>query len=183
MEPEQQQPLVRQLRVVVEAVDYDAALAFFRDALGLPESASFTEDPDDRVAILEAGRATLEVTSTAHKQVIDRIEADGRPSPGIRLAFEVDDAAATTARLQDAGGEVIATPVRTPWQSLNSRLNAPAGLQITLFQELLPTEERAAQPGFGTEHRLSTQLARLSTSATHGCRSPDRNPYCIALPR
>ncbi|KLU09792.1 VOC family protein [Kocuria sp. SM24M-10] len=148
MEPEQQHPAVRQLRVVVEAADYDAALAFFRDALGLPESASFAEGPEDRVAILEAGRATLEITSPAHKQVIDRIEANGRPSPAIRLAFEVDDAPETTDRLQDVGGEVISAAVRTPWQSLNSRLNAPAGLQITLFQELLPAPERAAQPGF-----------------------------------
>ncbi|MGX5359852.1 VOC family protein [Kocuria sp. KH4] len=152
MEPQQQHPPVRQLRVVVEAADYDAALAFFRDALGLPESASFAEGPGDRVAILEAGRATLEITSPAHKQVIDRIEANGRPSPAIRLAFEVDDAPETTDRLQDAGGEVVAAPVRTPWQSLNSRLNAPAGLQITLFQELLPADERAAKPGFSTEH-------------------------------
>ena len=152
MEPEQQHPPVRQLRVVVEDEDYDAALAFFRDALGLPESASFAEGPGDRVAILEAGRATLEITSPAHKQVIDRIEAEGRPSPAIRLAFEVDDTPEPTERLQVAGGEVVSAPVRTPWQSLNSRLNAPAGLQITLFQELLPADERAAKPGFSTEH-------------------------------
>lgn len=152
MESEQQHPPVRQLRVVVEAEDYDAALAFFRDALGMPESASFAEGPEDRVAILEAGRATLEITSPAHKQVIDQIEADGRPSPAIRLAFEVNDAPQTTDRLQNAGGEVVAAPVRTPWQSLNSRIDAPAGLQITLFQELLPAQERTAQPGFDTGH-------------------------------
>jgi predicted enzyme related to lactoylglutathione lyase len=152
MELEQQHPPVRQLRVVVEATDYDAALVFFRDALGLPESTSFAEGPGDRVAILEAGRATLEITSPAHKQVIDRIEADGRPSPAIRLAFEVDDAQTATDRLQNAGGEVVAAPVCTPWQSLNSRLNAPAGLQITLFQELLPDQERAGRPGFDTGH-------------------------------
>jgi hypothetical protein len=36
---------------------------------------------------------------------------------------------------EDGGAEVVAPPRRTPWQSLNSRLAAPAGLQITLFQE------------------------------------------------
>ena len=46
----------------------------------------------------------------------------------------------------------VAAPVRTPWQSLNSRIDAPAGLQITLFQELLPAQERTAQPGFDTGH-------------------------------
>jgi lactoylglutathione lyase len=30
---------------------------------------------------------------------------------------------------------VIAEPTRTPWSSLNSRLETPAGLQLTLFTE------------------------------------------------
>lgn len=152
MEPQQQHRPVRQLRVVVEAHDYEVAPAFFRDALGLPESASFAEGPEDRVAILESGRATVEITSTADQQVIGRIEADGRPSSGIRPAFEVDDAQTTTDRLQGAGGQVVSAPVRTPRRSLNSRLDAPAGLRIILLQELLPTEERAAKPGVDTGH-------------------------------
>jgi hypothetical protein len=36
------------------------------------------------------------------------------------------------------GAELIARPVETPWQSLNARLNGPAGLQLTLFEELVP---------------------------------------------
>ncbi len=35
-----------------------------------------------------------------------------------------------------ASAELVAEPTVTPWRSLNSRLNGPAGLQITLFQEL-----------------------------------------------
>jgi hypothetical protein len=35
----------------------------------------------------------------------------------------------------------LAPPTRTPWRSLNARLEAPAGLQITLFQELGPEPE------------------------------------------
>jgi hypothetical protein len=31
---------------------------------------------------------------------------------------------------------VVAEPVRTPWDSLNARLDAPADLEITVFQEL-----------------------------------------------
>ncbi len=31
---------------------------------------------------------------------------------------------------------MIAEPTTTPWNSLNARLEAPAGLQLTLFQEL-----------------------------------------------
>lgn len=32
---------VLQLRVIVEAEDFDAAIAFYRDTLGLPEQAAF----------------------------------------------------------------------------------------------------------------------------------------------
>ena len=35
-----------------------------------------------------------------------------------------------------AGAEVVAPPTRTPWNSLNARLEAPATLQITVFEEL-----------------------------------------------
>jgi hypothetical protein len=31
---------------------------------------------------------------------------------------------------------VIAEPVETPWRSLNARLSAPAGVQLTIFTEL-----------------------------------------------
>ncbi len=48
----------------------------------------------------------------------------------------MDDAAAATRDLARAGATVIAGPTRTPWNSLNSRLAGPAGLQLTLFQEL-----------------------------------------------
>ena len=41
-----------------------------------------------------------------------------------------------TTELAGAGATIIAPPVRTPWNSLNSRLDAPAGLQLTLFSEL-----------------------------------------------
>ena len=54
----------------------------------------------------------------------------------VRIAFEVGDSAATTAALQAAGATVIAEPTRTPWNSLNARLEGPAGLQLTLFTEL-----------------------------------------------
>jgi len=127
---------VRQLRIVVETADFDAAVAFYRDALGLPEEAAYEGEGDARVMILDAGRATLELSNPAQVRLIDRVEADGAPSARIRIAFEVDDARATTDTLVDAGATLIASPRETPWRSLNSRMDAPADLQVTLFQEL-----------------------------------------------
>lgn len=127
---------VHQLRIVVETVDFDAAVAFYRDALGLPEEAAFEGEGDARVMILDAGRATLELSNPAQVRLIDRVEAEGSPSARIRIAFEVDDAQTATDTLVDAGATLIASPRETPWRSLNSRMDAPAGLQLTLFQEL-----------------------------------------------
>ena len=128
--------VVRQLRVVVEAEDFEQAARFYRDELGLEVELDLESEGGAHVLILQAGRATLELSNRAQVAMIDDVEVGKRVSPHIRLAFEVIDAEATTTKLAQAGAEVIAPPTRTPWESLNSRLAAPAGLQLTLFEEL-----------------------------------------------
>ncbi|MEV4110338.1 VOC family protein [Nonomuraea sp. NPDC049695] len=148
--PDEDRP-VRQLRLVVEAEDYEAAVAFYRDVLGLPEQAAFSGGDGAQVVILDAGRATLEIANPAQKKMIDEVEVGRQVAPKIRVAFEVDDARGTTERLVSAGAAEVAPPTVTPWESLNSRLDAPAGLHITVFQELRTLEEREALDGFGTD--------------------------------
>ncbi len=126
---------VHELRLVVTVPDHDAAVRFYRDVLGLPELADFSS-PDGRVILLGAGRATIEIVDQAQAEFIDRVEVGRRVAGQIRVALEVDDAAATTRQLADGGAEVLAEPTRTPWDSLNARLDAPGGLQLTLFTEL-----------------------------------------------
>ncbi len=126
---------VRELRLVVTATDYDEALTFFRDALGLPTQGTY-EANGGRVTILEVGRATLEINDPAYAAYIDEVEVGHRVAGPIRIAFQVSDTATATSELQAAGATVIAPPTRTPWDSLNSRLDGPAGLQLTLFEEL-----------------------------------------------
>ena len=125
---------VRQLRVVVTAEDYDHALRFYRDVLGLAELGAFSGE-HGRVSILDAGRATLELSDPAHADYIDEVEVGRRVAGHIRIAFEIGDAVDETRRLADAGARVLAEPRPTPWGSLNARLEGPAGLQLTLFQE------------------------------------------------
>ena len=127
---------VRQLRLVVEAADFDEALAFYRDVLGMPQQEAYSGDDGAQVVILDAGRATLELSNPAQVRFIDRVEAEGRRSDRLRVALEVDDAASVTAELVAAGAELIAAPRETPWRSMNSRLRGPAALQLTLFEEL-----------------------------------------------
>jgi len=51
------------------------------------------------------------------------------------------DAAATGTALVEAGAVPVAPPTRTPWNSLNARLEGPDGLQLTAFQELGASSE------------------------------------------
>ena len=94
-----------------------------------------TRRPDGRVVILEAGRATLEIADPARAAFIDRVEVGRRVAGQIRVAFEVADSRAMTAQLAGGGARVLAEPTRTPWQTENARLEAPAGLHLTLFSE------------------------------------------------
>ena len=116
---------VRQLRVRVTAPDYDEALRFYRDVLGLTVREAYGER--GRVTILDAGRATLELLDEEHAAFVDEVEVGRRVAGHVRLAFEVDDAATLTRELEAAGAEVVAPPTRTPWESLNARLEGPAG--------------------------------------------------------
>lgn len=132
---------VRQLRLVVsvpEGADYDEVLAFYRDVLGMPEQEAYEAEGGARVVILDAGRATLELSNAAQVRYIDRVETDGAVSAPLRIALEVEDARAATAAAVDAGAGLVAAPRVTPWRSRNARLDGPAGLQLTLFEELGP---------------------------------------------
>ncbi|HET7690673.1 MAG TPA: VOC family protein [Nocardioidaceae bacterium] len=129
---------VLQMRLVVEAADYDEAVAFYRDVLGAPEELFVDSGDGARVTILDMGRATLELSTPEQVDLIDRVEVGQRVSPRLRVAFEVTDVDDVTTRVTSAGARLIAPPTRTPWDSLNARLEGPADLQLTLFEELAP---------------------------------------------
>lgn len=127
---------VRELRLVVTVDDYDTAVAFYRDTLGLSEQAAYSAPNGGHVTLLDAGRATIELADAKQAEFIDEVEVGRRVAGKIRVALEVPDAQGTTRRLVEGGAELIAEPTRTPWDSLNARLTAPDGLQLTLFEEL-----------------------------------------------
>src|SRR5687767_12461026 len=61
---------VTELRVALTVDDFDAALALYRDALGLHEVADWTSE-SGRVVVLSAGRATLELFDEAQAAYVD----------------------------------------------------------------------------------------------------------------
>jgi catechol 2,3-dioxygenase-like lactoylglutathione lyase family enzyme len=123
---------VSELRVVLTVSDFDGALAFYRDALGLEQLADWSSD-GGRVVLLNAGRATLELFDEAQAETVDAIEAGRRVSGTVRIALEVPDSETTAQRLVAAGADEVAPAVTTPWGDRNARVQAPDGMQLTLF--------------------------------------------------
>jgi catechol 2,3-dioxygenase-like lactoylglutathione lyase family enzyme len=123
-----------EMRVVLTVSDFDQAVAFYRDALGLEQIADWSGE-DGRVILLEAGKATIELFDERQAESVDRIEAGRRVSGPVRLAFEVTDLDSATERLVEAGAQSMAAPAVPPWGGRNSRLRTPDGLQLTLFSE------------------------------------------------
>jgi uncharacterized integral membrane protein (TIGR00697 family) len=139
---------VRQMRLVLAVEDYDSAVRFYHDELGLLVEETYDGENGAQVMILAAGRATLELSNRPQIELIDTAEV-GRTgvSGAYRLAFEVDDPARVTDRLVAAGAELIAPPTVTPWRSLNARLEAPGGVQLTIFTELGHTADTGSDHG------------------------------------
>ena len=127
---------VSELRLAVTVEDYEGAVRFYRDVLGLPLIREWAEATGSG-AILDAGHATLELLSIDQTALVDRVEVGKEGvSPAIRLALEVVDSEAAAQRLVDAGATQLADAVTTPWRHRNVRLNAPGPLQLTLFTVL-----------------------------------------------
>jgi catechol 2,3-dioxygenase-like lactoylglutathione lyase family enzyme len=126
---------VRELRLVLTVEDFDAAVAFYRDELGL-EQLEIWEAEEARGTLLAAGAATIELVDERQAAEIDRIEVGQRVAGPVRLALEVGDSVEVARRLSEAGAEVEGGPVETPWRHRNVRLRAPHGMQLTLFTVL-----------------------------------------------
>jgi methylmalonyl-CoA/ethylmalonyl-CoA epimerase len=123
---------VTELRVALTVADFGQALAFYRDTLGLEQIADWSSE-SGRVVVLDAGRATLEVLDDAQAETVDAIEAGRRVSGTVRLALQVADSEDMAERLVVAGAVQVAPPVVTPWGDRNARVQAPDGMQLTLF--------------------------------------------------
>ena len=123
---------VTELRVALTVADFEQAVAFYGDALELEQLADWS-DEQGRAIAFSAGLATLEIFDEAQAARVDAIEAGRRVSGTVRLAFEVADSEETARRLVEAGAEQVAEPVLTPWGDRNARVEAPDGMQLTLF--------------------------------------------------
>jgi methylmalonyl-CoA/ethylmalonyl-CoA epimerase len=124
---------VNEFRVALTVDDYEAAIRFYRDGLGL-ESGDQWFEASHRGEMFMAGKATLEVFEPGYAKHVDKMEVGDRVSGQIRFAFEVPDLKKALKSAKECGATLVAEPRLTPWGDLNARIQSPEGLQVTLYQ-------------------------------------------------
>jgi uncharacterized glyoxalase superfamily protein PhnB len=116
---------------IVEVPDMDAALRFYRDALGATVVYRYPAEGDAPEFItLQAGSSELGLGLAEH--------ATAGEGAGVLLWFTVDDVDAVTASLASAGYLVVEEPDDTPWGERVSMVSDPFGTRVRLGQPIAP---------------------------------------------
>lgn len=123
---------VREVRVALTVEDFPQAVAHYRDGLNLPVVKHW-ETPEGRGMILDAGRGTIELLDRADAAFTDQQEVGARVAGPVRLALEVADVERAALSLAERSARVVHAPIHATWGVYSQRVQAPDGMQITLF--------------------------------------------------
>jgi catechol 2,3-dioxygenase-like lactoylglutathione lyase family enzyme len=113
-------------RILLQADDLDASLAFYEGALGLHRFREFGRPPY-RGVVFFLGGAYLELTETPVGLT------PPRPA-GVRLWLQVRDAAAAVTELEAAGVRIAEPAEHRPWGLIEATVHDPDGLQLVLVE-------------------------------------------------
>ncbi|MCA0456267.1 MAG: VOC family protein [Chloroflexi bacterium] len=126
---------ILEFRIALTAEDYDRLVAFYEDVLGLEADEIWTAE-NNKGVIYDMGKGTLEILDERSAATVDQLEVGKRVSGQVRFALQVEDVDAVVAQALANGATLVHEPTVTPWNHKNARLQAPDGLQVTLFQVL-----------------------------------------------
>jgi catechol 2,3-dioxygenase-like lactoylglutathione lyase family enzyme len=109
--------------------EYERALQFYRDWLGLEVIRQWNR-PTDKGVLLHAGRgAVVELVNPPASQTYD-----GPAPANARLLFEVESADAEFARLSRYPVQVVEPPTNRSWGHRSFRLRDPDGTLVTFYE-------------------------------------------------
>ncbi|MBN9155152.1 MAG: VOC family protein [Microbacterium sp.] len=120
--------------------DVDAAIAFYRDALGLELVNDVASDGHRWVSLGFPGQPGLTLVlsdpgagrSPEDGEALHRLIAKGSgPGP---LVFTTDDVDATFERIRATGAEVLQEPIAQPWGPRDCAFRDPSGNHIRINQ-------------------------------------------------
>ena len=120
-------------RVSLTVDNFDEAVSFYRDVLGLPFANDWSTSQGKCIA-LTVEKATIEIIDHAQAAYIDDIEVGQRVSGQVRFAFQFSNVRTAMNEAMAAGAKIIHEPVATPWKDVNARILSPDGMQVTLFE-------------------------------------------------
>ena len=135
--------MIRHFAGVAEIVeDFEAAVQFYRDTLGL------------EVESLSEGYATATVPGVLHFGIWSRAEAAeatyGSPDAadrvplGFTIAFEVDDVTEAAQHLKNSAVKIVQPTKTEPWGQVTSRFITPSGALCEIAET--PWARRITQP-------------------------------------
>ena len=133
--------MVKELRIILTVPNLDEMVRFYKDVAGMHTSKEWHEETGNGI-ILEAGKASLELIDEKHATLIDQIEAGSRTSGPVRLALNAgENLLQLRQALLENGAQSVAEVRKAPWSEV-VRLQAPDGMQLTLFSTstLFPDE-------------------------------------------
>jgi lactoylglutathione lyase len=125
----------RELRFAFVVDDYEVTVRLFRDVLGLEVIEDFEDfdEQEGRGVLMAVPTATVEILDRAHGDWVDRIETGRSLGERVRIAVRVDALRAAADAVREAGAEIVAEPIITPWGDHNQRFAIPGAMQLTLF--------------------------------------------------
>jgi catechol 2,3-dioxygenase-like lactoylglutathione lyase family enzyme len=124
-----------EFRFVFHAKDYEASVAFYRDALELEVASAWDRGPGDRGTLFQAASGIIEVMSLPGLPDPDAA-SDYVPPHGVSVMIETDDVVAFHSRCE-ANGLPIEEPIADqPWGHRRFVLSDPDGLRLCFFGEI-----------------------------------------------
>ena len=128
-----------QFRVSLTVNDFEKAVSFYRDVLGLTLENDWST-PQGRCIVLSVDKATIELIDHNQATHIDDVEVGRRVSGQVRFAFQFPDVESAVGRAKANGAEILHDPVETPWKDVNARIVGPDAMQMTFFESPLSTK-------------------------------------------
>jgi catechol 2,3-dioxygenase-like lactoylglutathione lyase family enzyme len=113
-------------RILLQARDLDASLAFYEGVLGLHRFREFGASPY-RGVVFFLGGGYLEVTEMASGRT-------PTPPAGVRVWLQVRDVSSAVAELHAAGVAIAEAPERKPWGLIEATVHDPDGLPLVLVE-------------------------------------------------
>ncbi len=124
---------VDELRIALTVDDFDQAMTFYRDILGLHVDKEWHTSNGNGV-VFSVERGTLEVVDVPEGESIDIAEVGSVMGERVRLAMRVRGVDEVQRAATRGGATLLGGPVLTPWGGHNARIRTPDGIQLTLFE-------------------------------------------------